>query len=60
VCYSLLERGNALAIHGRFRLSEGMIQQEPDQEPPDAVSGMHEARNAQEWYRRIVRDSFGV
>jgi sulfide dehydrogenase [flavocytochrome c] flavoprotein chain len=59
VCYSLLERGSALSIHGRFRLAEGLIQQEPDQEQPGSVTGAQEERNAQEWYRRIVQDSFG-
>ena len=57
VCYSLLNEGNALSIHGRFTLAEGVIQQLPEQ--PSAVTAAQEARNAQDWYRRIVRDSFG-
>lgn len=60
VCYSLLERDGALSIHGRFRLAEGLIEQLPETADSVPVSAAREARNAQEWYRRIVRDSFGA
>jgi sulfide dehydrogenase [flavocytochrome c] flavoprotein chain len=60
VCYSLLERDSALSIHGRFRLAEGLIQQLPETGDSVPVTAAQEAHNAQEWYRRIVRDSFGA
>lgn len=60
VCYSLLERDSALSIHGRFRLADGLIQQLPETGDSVPVTAAQEAQNAQEWYRRIVRDSFGA
>ena len=64
VCYSLLEPRSALSIHGRFRVAQGLIQQlqgaqlqgAEDSQPATAAQ---EALNADDWYRRIVRDSFG-
>jgi len=59
VCYSLLARGSALSIHGRFRAIGGIIRQIPAQD--DAGSDpAQEVRNAEDWYENIVRDSFGA
>jgi sulfide dehydrogenase [flavocytochrome c] flavoprotein subunit len=60
VCYSLLEAGSALSIHGRFRLAEGLIQQIQGGEDSQPVTAAQEARNADDWYRRILQDSFGA
>jgi sulfide dehydrogenase [flavocytochrome c] flavoprotein subunit len=60
VCYSMLARDVALSIHGRFRVTDGVIQQVPVSPDPGAVSGGQEAQNADEWYARIVDDSFGT
>jgi sulfide dehydrogenase [flavocytochrome c] flavoprotein subunit len=60
VCYSLLEAGSALSIHGRFRLAEGLIQQIQGTEDSQPVTAAQEARNADDWYRRILQDSFGA
>jgi sulfide dehydrogenase [flavocytochrome c] flavoprotein subunit len=59
VCYSMLARGSALAIHGRFRTVDGAIEQVAA--PEDSPSGRspREAQNADAWYRGIVTDSFG-
>ena len=58
VCYSLLERGSALSIHARFDLADGAIRQLPEQ-GEDSATAREQARNAEEWYRRIVKVSFG-
>jgi sulfide dehydrogenase [flavocytochrome c] flavoprotein chain len=58
VCYSMLAPERALAIHGRFRSADGVIQQIFG-EAPAAVPPAQEAQNAQAWYRTIVADSFG-
>ncbi len=58
VCYSMLARGRALSIHARFRWVDGAMQPLPA--PPAATDSEQEARNADEWYRTIVRDSFGA
>jgi sulfide dehydrogenase [flavocytochrome c] flavoprotein subunit len=60
VCYSLLARGMALSIHGRFQLTDGVIRQMPVLESPASAGPEAEAQNAQAWYRRIVAESFGV
>ena len=57
VCYSMLARGRALSIHARFRWVDGAVQPLP---APQAADSEQEARNADEWYRTIVRDSFGA
>ncbi len=61
VCYGMLARGLALSIRGRFLASGGVIQPMPDQEEEDSgsISPEQEARNAEDWYRAIVADSFG-
>ena len=59
VCYSLLEPGSALSIHGRFRVVEGLIEQTQGAEDSQPVSVAQEARNADDWYRHIVQDAFG-
>jgi NADPH-dependent 2,4-dienoyl-CoA reductase/sulfur reductase-like enzyme len=60
VCYSLVARGRALSIHGRFRLEDGLMRQIATPQDRDTASFEQEARNADEWYERIRRDSFGV
>jgi NADPH-dependent 2,4-dienoyl-CoA reductase/sulfur reductase-like enzyme len=58
VCYSLLARDRALAIHGRFAVTGGVI----EAVAPDigaAPTAEMEARNAEQWYRSIVTDAFG-
>jgi sulfide dehydrogenase [flavocytochrome c] flavoprotein subunit len=60
VCYAMLARDSALSIHGRFRVTDGVMQQIPGPEDPGAVPGAQEAQNADEWYARIVDDSFGT
>lgn len=58
VCYSLLEPGGALSIHGRFDVADAVIRQLPGAQN-EAVTRLQEMRNAERWYRRIVRESFG-
>lgn len=60
VCYSMLAHGIALSIHGRFRLADGVIQQIPGPPDPGSVRSEEEAQNADDWYKRIVVDSFGT
>ena len=60
VCYSLLARDQALSIHGRFRVAADTIQQLPaEADGTRRASAEQEARNASDWYRNILRDSFG-
>jgi sulfide dehydrogenase [flavocytochrome c] flavoprotein subunit len=59
VCYDLLASDRALSIHGRFQLADGVIRQMPGLEDPGIVPSPREARNAVDWYARIVADSFG-
>jgi Flavocytochrome c sulphide dehydrogenase, flavin-binding len=59
VCYSLLSGERALAIHARFRVVADAIQQLPADEGATRVSAGEEARNAADWYRRLLTDSFG-
>jgi hypothetical protein len=59
VCYSMLARGIALSIHGRFELADGAIRQLPRPEDAVSVRSAQEARNADQWYENIVTDSFG-
>ncbi|HXA35429.1 MAG TPA: FAD-dependent oxidoreductase [Steroidobacteraceae bacterium] len=60
VCYSMLARGVALSVHGRFRLTDGTIEQIPAAEDAGSVRPEQEARNAEDWYAGIVAGSFGV
>jgi NADH dehydrogenase FAD-containing subunit len=67
VCYSLLGRGSALSIHGRFAVTDGAIQELPGRADTgsarfgqDPALFAQEARNAEDWYRSIVLDSFGA
>ena len=58
VCYSLVAPATALAIHGRFHASGGVIEQLPagvSSPTPNA----QDARAGEDWYARIVADSFG-
>lgn len=61
VCYSLLAPGDALAIHGRFRVIDGDIRSAPVPEKQVDSSkhdGAEEARLAEAWYARIRRQAF--
>lgn len=58
VCYSILGRGRALSIHGRFEIADGEIRSVA-QAGDNPVSAQEQAMRAKEWYRRIVADSFG-
>jgi sulfide dehydrogenase [flavocytochrome c] flavoprotein chain len=60
VCYSRLAPDSALSIHGRYRLADGAIRQITGLEDSGAGRSKQEARNADDWYTRIVRDSFGA
>ena len=64
VCYSMLARGIALSIHGRFIVAGGKIEQEPAPAAAAGDSGSaafeQEARNANGWYASIVAGSFGA
>jgi sulfide dehydrogenase [flavocytochrome c] flavoprotein subunit len=60
VCYSLLSRGRALSIHGRFQLTDGEIRQAPAPEHAGSTEPQQEALNAESWYRSIVTDTFGI
>jgi len=60
VCFSMLARGSALSIHGRFRLTEGVIQQIPTAEDAASPRSAQEAQNAEDWYKGIVSDAFGT
>jgi sulfide dehydrogenase [flavocytochrome c] flavoprotein subunit len=60
VCYSRLTQDSALSIHGRYRLADGVIQQITVPEDPGTVLSSEEARNADDWYMRIVLESFGT
>jgi sulfide dehydrogenase [flavocytochrome c] flavoprotein chain len=59
VCYSLLAPDRALSIHGRFQAADGRMLQLPAAAEPEPAAGEEEARNAADWYQRIVADSFG-
>src|ERR1700692_788066 len=54
VCYSLLARGSALSIHGRFLLSDGLIRQVPAPQDAGSLSSAQEAQNAEDWYKGIL------
>lgn len=58
VGYSMPARGRALSIHAEYRVLEGVIQQSTAAGAPPTLE--QEALNAEDWYRRIVRDSFGA
>jgi NADPH-dependent 2,4-dienoyl-CoA reductase/sulfur reductase-like enzyme len=60
VCYSLLAQDRALSIHGRFAVNAGEIQSLPLPSPTHAPSASEEAALAQQWYQRIIADSFGL
>jgi hypothetical protein len=59
VCYSLLAPDRALSIHARFQTRDGVIEALPQRSGAISPSEKAEARNASDWYRRIVADSFG-
>jgi NADPH-dependent 2,4-dienoyl-CoA reductase/sulfur reductase-like enzyme len=60
VCYSMLARGRALSIHGRFQMVGGVIQQVSGAQNTGFVEAVQEARNAEIWYRSIVSEAFGT
>ena len=60
VCYSMLARGLALSIHAEYREADGVIEQVTAAAGAPPVSREQEAVNADNWYQRIVRDSFGA
>jgi sulfide dehydrogenase [flavocytochrome c] flavoprotein subunit len=60
VCYGRLTRDRALSIHGRYGLADGVLEQLPGLENRSAEDSVQEARNADDWYTNIVRDSFGT
>jgi sulfide dehydrogenase [flavocytochrome c] flavoprotein subunit len=60
VCYSLLGRDRALAIHGRFSVADGEIRQVDIAPGADVSDAQAQARMAAHWYDRIVTESFGT
>lgn len=61
VCYSALAPGRALAIHGNFHVVNGEIRQiEAEGVASARISASAPAGEADNWYKRIVADSFGV
>jgi len=60
VCYSLLGRDRALAIHGRFSVADGEIRQVEIAPGADVSDARAQARMAAHWYDRIVTESFGT
>jgi sulfide dehydrogenase [flavocytochrome c] flavoprotein subunit len=60
VCYGRLTRDKALSIRGRYGLADGVLKQMPGLEDRGAENPVQEARNADDWYTNIVRDSFGT
>ena len=60
VCYSMLARGRALSIHGRFQLTDGAIRQVSAPEQTGSEEPRQEALNAENWYEGIVTDAFGT
>jgi sulfide dehydrogenase [flavocytochrome c] flavoprotein subunit len=60
VCYGRLTRDSALSIHGRYELAGDVLRQVPGFEDRSADDSAQEARNADDWYAHIVRDSFGA
>jgi len=59
VCYSLLGRDRALAIHGRFDVADGEIRQVDNAPDADANNAQAQAQHASQWYDTIVAESFG-
>jgi NADPH-dependent 2,4-dienoyl-CoA reductase/sulfur reductase-like enzyme len=60
VCYSLLGQDRALAIHGRYAVAEGEIRSIEIPLGADATDAQAQARQAAQWYARIVAESFGT
>lgn len=60
VCYSMLARGRALSIHGRFQSTDGAIRQMSAPEQAGPVGPRQEALNAENWYESIVTEAFGT
>jgi NADH dehydrogenase FAD-containing subunit len=56
VCYSLLNAGSALSIHGRFRVSTSGMQTQPIEQSTAITAD--QAVQADEWYRRTVQLAF--
>jgi sulfide dehydrogenase [flavocytochrome c] flavoprotein chain len=60
VCYSMLARGRALSIHGRFQLTDGAIRQVSGPVDAGPADPRQEALDAEIWYQSIVSDAFGT
>jgi len=60
VCYSLLARGSALSIHGRYQLTDGAIRQVAAPDDAGSSRSAQEAQNAEDWYKGVVADAFGT
>lgn len=60
VCYSMLSGERALAIHARFEVADGQIKQLSGLVGGEASAGSAEIKNAEDWYRRIVAESFAT
>ena len=60
VCYGRLTQDRALSIHGRYGLADGALKQMPVPEALGGENPIQEARNADDWYTNIVRESFGT
>ena len=60
VCYSLLARGSALSIHGRYQLTDGAIRQVAAPDDAGSSRSAQEAQNAEDWYRGVVSNAFGT
>jgi sulfide dehydrogenase [flavocytochrome c] flavoprotein subunit len=62
VCYSAIEPSSALAIRGKFTVSDGDIRQieSPGATAADTSPSSANAREARDWYKRIRSASFGA
>ena len=60
VCYSFYARERALSFHARFAVADGRIRSAPMPSPTVAPSPREEAQLSEQWYRRILADSFGA
>jgi NADPH-dependent 2,4-dienoyl-CoA reductase/sulfur reductase-like enzyme len=61
VCYSALEPGSALAIRGKFTVTDDDIRQvESPATPSDTHPSAAASREARDWYKRIRAASFGA
>jgi sulfide dehydrogenase [flavocytochrome c] flavoprotein chain len=59
VCYSMTDRDRAIAMHGRFAVTDGTIRSTPTDDAAATHDSESTARDAHAWYRAIVADAFG-